>query len=98
MGHPPSAVDHLIQKYSNRSRWDLAPNGLTQSNIGIKGNEPLTPGWALFSICRPDSILIPCIWPTPQVLTATLSDNTSAMLVGKYSNGPLKLFCWIRIY
>lgn len=27
-----------------------------------------------------------------QVLTATLSDNTSVMLVGKYSNGPLKLF------
>jgi predicted porin len=28
----------------------------------------------------------------PQVLTATLSNNTSVMLVGKYSNGPFKLF------
>jgi predicted porin len=28
----------------------------------------------------------------PQVLTATLSDDSSVMLVGKYSNGPLKLF------
>jgi predicted porin len=28
----------------------------------------------------------------PQVLTATLSDDTSVMLVGKYSNGPVKLF------
>src|SRR3981081_874962 len=28
----------------------------------------------------------------PQILTATLSNNTSVMLVGKYSNGPLKLF------
>jgi len=28
----------------------------------------------------------------PQVLTATLSDNTSVMLVSKYSNGPVKLF------
>jgi len=28
----------------------------------------------------------------PQVVTATLSDNTSIMLVGKYSNGPVKLF------
>jgi len=28
----------------------------------------------------------------PQFLTATLSDNSSVMLVGKYSNGPLKLF------
>jgi predicted porin len=28
----------------------------------------------------------------PQVLTATLSDNTSVMAVGKYTNGPLKLY------
>src|ERR1700720_3031882 len=28
----------------------------------------------------------------PQTLTATLSDNSSVMLVGKYSNGPLKIF------
>jgi predicted porin len=38
-------VDYLIQKYSNRSRWALAPNGLTNSNIGIKGKEPLAAGW-----------------------------------------------------
>lgn len=28
----------------------------------------------------------------PQVLTATLSDDTSVMLLAKYSNGPVKLF------
>jgi predicted porin len=28
----------------------------------------------------------------PQVVTATLSNDSSVMLVGKYSNGPLKLF------
>src|SRR5260370_18610094 len=28
----------------------------------------------------------------PQVLTATLSDNASGMLVAKYTNGPIKLF------
>jgi hypothetical protein len=28
----------------------------------------------------------------PQVLTATLSNDSSVMLVGKYTNGPLKLF------
>ena len=38
--------DYLIQKYSNRALWGLAPNGLSQSNIGIKGNEPLAAGWA----------------------------------------------------
>jgi predicted porin len=39
-------ADYLIQKYSNRAQWSLAPNGLTNSNIGIKGNEPFAPGWA----------------------------------------------------
>src|SRR6266404_4781381 len=39
-------VDYLIQRYSRGPRWDLAPNGLSNSNIGIKGNEPLAPGWA----------------------------------------------------
>jgi predicted porin len=39
-------TDYLIQKYSNRPQWSLAPNGLSQSNIGIKGNEPFAPGWA----------------------------------------------------
>jgi predicted porin len=45
-GTSPPGVDYLIQKYSNRPRWDLGPNGLTNSNIGIKGNEPFAPGWA----------------------------------------------------
>jgi predicted porin len=38
--------EYLISKNSNRALWGLAPNGLSQSNIGIKGNEPLAPGWA----------------------------------------------------
>jgi predicted porin len=45
-GTSAPGVDYLIQKYSNRPRWDLAPNGLSQSNIGIKGKEPLAAGWA----------------------------------------------------
>jgi len=44
-GTSAPGVDYLIQKYSNRPRWDLAPNGLSQSNIGIKGKEPLAAGW-----------------------------------------------------
>ena len=36
---------YLIQKYSNRPQWSLAPNGLSNSDIGIKGKEPLAPGW-----------------------------------------------------
>jgi predicted porin len=38
--------EYLIQKNSNRAQWGLAPNALSQSNIGIKGNEPLGQGWA----------------------------------------------------
>jgi rubredoxin len=38
--------EYLISKNSNRALWGLAPNGLTQSNIGIKGSEPFAPGWA----------------------------------------------------
>src|ERR1700686_4366515 len=45
-GTSAPGVDYLIQKYSNHPRWDLGPNGLTQSNIGIKGNEPIAPGRA----------------------------------------------------
>src|ERR1700730_18061044 len=44
-GTSAPGVDYLIQKYSNRPRWELGPNGLTQSNIGITGKEPLAPGW-----------------------------------------------------
>jgi len=39
------AVDYLIQKQSNRPRWDTAANALSNSNIGLKGKEPLAPGW-----------------------------------------------------
>jgi predicted porin len=38
--------EYLISKNSNRALWGLAPNALSQSNIGIKGNEPFAPGWA----------------------------------------------------
>jgi len=38
--------EYLISKNSNRALWGLAPNALSQSNIGIKGNEPIAPGWA----------------------------------------------------
>src|SRR5712675_2896322 len=44
-GTSAPGVDYLVQKYSRGPRWDLGPNGLTQSNIGIKGKEPLAPGW-----------------------------------------------------
>ena len=45
-GSSAFGVDYLIQKYSRGPRWDLGPNALTNSNIGIKGNKPFAPGWA----------------------------------------------------
>jgi predicted porin len=39
-----TGVEELVQKNSNKPAWLLTPGGLSQSNIGIKGNETLTPG------------------------------------------------------
>jgi predicted porin len=39
-----SGVQELIRKNSNAPGWFLTPNGLTQSNIGIKGKEAITTG------------------------------------------------------
>src|SRR6184192_955800 len=37
---PPGSA-YLVQRYSRSARWDLAPNGLQNSFIGIKGTEPI---------------------------------------------------------
>lgn len=39
-----TGVEELVQKNSNRALWLLTPGGLSQSNIGIKGNEAIAPG------------------------------------------------------
>jgi len=45
-GTAVTGEEYLLQKNSNRALLGLAPNALSQSNIGIKGNEPFAPGWA----------------------------------------------------
>src|SRR5258708_12948182 len=56
-------VDYLIQKYSRGQRWDLAPNGLSPSNIRIKGKEPHAAVWIfifdLHSTSDPSSLHSP---------------------------------------
>ena len=37
---PPGSA-YIVQRYSRSARWDLAPNGLQNSFIGIKGTEPI---------------------------------------------------------
>jgi predicted porin len=36
---------YLISKYSNKAHWGVAPNALSNSNIGVKGNKEFAPGW-----------------------------------------------------
>ena len=43
----PFGLEYLVQKNSNQARWSIAPNGLSQSFIGVKAAEPLAPGWTL---------------------------------------------------
>ncbi len=41
-----SGVEELISRNSNRSLVSLVPNGLSYSNIGLRGTEPVLPGLA----------------------------------------------------
>jgi predicted porin len=41
-----NGASYFIQKASRQALWSLAPNGLTQSNIGVQIREPLGAGWS----------------------------------------------------
>ncbi len=43
----PNGVQELIAKTSRGGRWQFVPSGLSQSNVGVKFNETIVPGWAL---------------------------------------------------
>ena len=45
-GSLPAGAEYLISKNSNRAQWNPANNAVSQSNIGVKGNEEFVPGWA----------------------------------------------------
>jgi predicted porin len=40
-----TGLEYLITKNANKSQFTIAPNGLSQSFIGVKATEPLAPGW-----------------------------------------------------
>jgi predicted porin len=42
-----NGVFSVVSKTSQGPKFQMVPNGLSQSNIGIKGREEFTPGWAL---------------------------------------------------
>ncbi len=41
----PNGVQELISKTSNNAKWQAVPNGLSQSNVGIKIKEQVAPNW-----------------------------------------------------
>jgi predicted porin len=43
----PNGVEELISKNSNGWRYSLLPNGLGQSHVGVKGDEPIANDWSL---------------------------------------------------
>lgn len=40
-----NGIQELISKDSNNGRWQLVPNGLSQSNVGVKVKEQVAPNW-----------------------------------------------------
>ena len=46
-GNYPNGVNTLIKKNGRRSQISIAPNGLGQSYIGVKGKEPIASDWSL---------------------------------------------------
>jgi predicted porin len=43
----PNGIQELISKDGNKGRWQAVPNGLSQSNVGIKIKEQIVPNWFL---------------------------------------------------
>ena len=41
-----TGASYFLQKMNRTPMWGLAPNGLSQSNIGVQIKEPLSPGWS----------------------------------------------------
>src|SRR5215471_3070267 len=53
-GRSSFGVNYLISKQSNRSLWLPGPNAMSQSNIGIKGSEPIGSDWSLIFALQAD--------------------------------------------
>jgi predicted porin len=45
-GAYPNGVEELISKNSNGARTTILPNGLGQSDVGLKGSEPIGADWS----------------------------------------------------
>jgi predicted porin len=45
-GNFVTGASYFLQKMNRTAMWGLAPNGLSQSNIGVQIKEPLATGWS----------------------------------------------------
>lgn len=45
----PTGASYFLQKPNRQAGFGLAPNGLSQSVVGIKSQEPIAPGWNFVS-------------------------------------------------
>lgn len=45
-GKAATGDEYLLSKNGNHSQWNLAPNGMSQSVVGLRGNEAFAPDWA----------------------------------------------------
>jgi len=43
----PTGASYLIDPANRKALWSQGPNGLSQSNIGLKWNEPFASGWSV---------------------------------------------------
>ena len=75
------------KKNSNRPQWLLAPGGMSQSNIGIKGNEFITQG--LSFIFDVNFGFDPYSFNAANGVLA-LRDNNGVALANQTSNADLK--------
>jgi len=41
----PNGVQELVNKTSGNAKWQWVPNGLSQSNVGVKIKEQIAPNW-----------------------------------------------------
>ena len=80
----PQGVQELVAKFSKGPMWQLVPNGLQRSNIGLSAISPLASGWSLVGNVNTDF--------DPYSLRfangpASLVDNNTKTLAQQSANG-----------
>lgn len=91
----PTGASEYLQKMNNKAMWGWAPNGMSQSTIGIKIQEPLVAGWkfvaALDAGFDPYSLQLAgaeqALIRNAGVGTGSQSTNADSSRAGQWYNG-----------